>query len=74
MINNNEISVTVRLSDNNICLSYDEQLLAGYNFDLKAYKLEVSKVEKSEKLERKEIFKKCFKKSWKFWYRFPMLQ
>jgi len=54
MIDNNQISVTVRLNKNDVCLCYDEKLLNGFQFNKTEYFKEIKGTEDKE--QKKEIF------------------
>lgn len=50
-----KIPVTYRLTNNYICITFDEEKLHGYSFDKKSWKNEIKLIPKEDKERRKEV-------------------
>jgi hypothetical protein len=51
-----ELPISVRLSENVVWITYDEEKLAGYEFKIHEFKKEARKLEKTDKEGRKALF------------------
>ena len=58
LANNGEIPLTVRICQNKIDISYDEQLINGFAFDKKKYKEQLALIDKNNEQQRKDLFKR----------------
>jgi hypothetical protein len=52
-----ELPISVRLSEKEVWITYDEEKLAGYEFKKNEYQKEAQKLEKTDKEGRKTLFK-----------------
>jgi len=56
-----EQSISVKLNNNNVWLTYDEEKLSGFNFNESEYFKELKMIPKDDKEARKECYKKHIK-------------
>ncbi len=61
LINHSLIPVTVRINNENICFSYDEAILNGFNFDKNEFNRTIKKHKISTTEGRKEVSKDFFR-------------
>jgi len=58
LANNNEIPITVRITKTEIHLIYDEQRVNNYHFNKTEYFKELKTIDKTDDIERKNLYKK----------------
>jgi len=64
LINNKNISISIRLSNDSICLTYDNEILYGYSLDVKSRNIEVSEIKNNhiDKETKTNLIKEVYKK------------
>lgn len=62
LIDTEQLPVTVRITDTHVCLTFDESIVSGYNFEETEYKRTIKKNNITTKEGKTEIAKQFYKK------------